>query len=79
MIHYSGVNDILRIYYTSRDDGIDYNLAFIGDDFTATSDAEFDEVYMNALYDYGHDLALNGYPWQKAPIFISGGANDAAP
>jgi len=79
MIHYSGVNDLLRIYYSSRDDGIDYNLAYIGDDFTASSDAEFDEVYMNALYAYGHDLALNGYPWRKAPIFISERANDATP
>jgi hypothetical protein len=79
MIHYSGVNDLLRIYYASRDDGIDYNLAFIGDDFTESSDAEFDEVYMNALYAYGHDLALNGYPWRKAPIFISERANDATP
>jgi len=69
MIHYSGVNDLLRIYYTSQLDDIDYNLAFIGPDFTATSETEFDQTYMIALYDYGYELGRQGYPWQKTPIF----------
>src|SRR5208282_5966673 len=34
MIHYSGYNDALRIYATSQRDGVDYNLAYIGSDFT---------------------------------------------
>ena len=29
MIHYSGYNDILRIYGTTKRDGVDYNLAYI--------------------------------------------------
>jgi hypothetical protein len=28
---------------------------------------EFDPVYMAKLFDYGHQLAENGYPWDKAP------------
>ncbi len=71
MIHYSGVNDLLRIYYTLRDDGIAYNLAYIGDDFVATEDGEFDRVYMNKLYNYAYQLAANGYPWRKAPPSLS--------
>jgi hypothetical protein len=33
MTHYSGYNDILRIYATTKRDGVDYNLAYIGADF----------------------------------------------
>ena len=29
----SGINDVIRIYNTTRRDGIDYNLALIGSDF----------------------------------------------
>lgn len=72
MIHYSGANDLLRVFYTLRDDGIDYNLAYIGADFTAPEDGEFDTAYMNALYDYAYQLAANGYPWKKAPPFLTG-------
>jgi hypothetical protein len=72
MIHYSGANDLLRIYYTTRDDGIDYNLAYIGDDFTVTEEGQFDQAYMTSLYDYGYQLAVHGYPWLKVPPFLSG-------
>jgi hypothetical protein len=33
-IQYSGYNDVVRIYFTSRRDNVDYNLAYIGSDFT---------------------------------------------
>jgi hypothetical protein len=72
MIHYSGANDLLRIYYTTKQDGIDYNLALIGDDFTTQETGEFDKAYMNALFDYGYQKAQHGYPWLKAPPFITG-------
>lgn len=71
MIHYSGMNDILRIYYTTRDDGVDYNLAYIGKDFTAPETGDFDKVYMNALFDYGYQQGLHGYPWQKVPPMLA--------
>jgi hypothetical protein len=72
MIHYSGVNDVMRIYYMSRDEGIDFNLAYIGPDFTTVEDGDFDRAYMNALYDYSYQLARNGYPWRKVPPVLSG-------
>jgi hypothetical protein len=75
MIHYSGANDLLRIYYTTRDDGIDYNLAYIGDDFTVPHTGEFDKTYMNALFDYGYQQARHGYPWQKAPPILTNSAD----
>lgn len=68
MIKYSGTNDILRIYYTTLRDGVDYNLAYIGDDFTMPHPADdFDKAYMNAEYDYAYQLARQGYPWKREP------------
>jgi hypothetical protein len=67
MIHYSGYNDVLRIYSTTQRDGVDYNLAYIGRDFTVEHKADFDPVYMNALFDYGYQRAVQGYPRRKAP------------
>jgi len=70
MIHASGNNDLLRIYYASREDEIDYNLAYIGDDFTTPETGDFDQAYMVALFDYGYELALQGYPWKKLPPIL---------
>ena len=67
MIHYSGYNDILRIYNTTRQDGVDYNLAFIGPEFNFPHKEDFDTAYMRALFDYGYKRAVTGYPWRKAP------------
>ncbi len=33
MIAVSGMNDVIRMYERTRDDGIDFNLASIGTDF----------------------------------------------
>jgi hypothetical protein len=70
MIHYSGYNDILRIYETTQRDGVDYNLAFIGPDFTTISREQFDPVYMRQLFDYGYVRGRAGYPWQKKPPIL---------
>jgi hypothetical protein len=67
MIHYSGYNDAFRIYATSRRDGVDYNLAFIGADFTVEHKVPFDQAYMRALFDYGYQRGRAGYRWHKAP------------
>jgi hypothetical protein len=42
MIHYSGYNDLLRIYATTQRDGIDYNLAYIEQDFPVVKHGKFD-------------------------------------
>jgi hypothetical protein len=70
MIHYSGYNDLLRIYNTTRQDGVDYNLAFIGPDFNVPHEEDFDTTYMHALFDYGYRRAVSGYPWSKRPPIL---------
>ncbi len=67
MIGSSGYNDILRIWSTAQRDGIDFNLAFIGRDFTGTYTTPFEQAYMRALFDYGFDKGRRGYPWAKEP------------
>jgi Patatin-like phospholipase len=75
MIHYSGYNDILRIYATTQRDGVDYNLAFIGPDFNVEHKVPFDQPYMRALFDYGYQRGRVGYSWRKAPPMVDTAIN----
>jgi len=70
MIHTSGSNDLLRLYFVTQRDNVDYNLAYIGTDFSAPRAGDFDKAYMAALYDYGYQQARHGYPWQKVPPML---------
>jgi hypothetical protein len=67
MLHASGYNDVVRTYFLTKRDGLDYNLAYIGADFRAPRAGPFDQTYMRALFDYGYDQATAGRPWHKAP------------
>lgn len=73
MLATSGRNDVLRTYFISQRDKVDYNLAYIGADFSAPKSGEFDQSYMRALYAYGEGQALGGNEWHKAPPGLSGG------
>jgi len=67
MLHYSGYNDILRIYATTKRDGVDYNLAYIEAESPARKHEDFDPTYLNALFNYAYAKGRAGYPWHKAP------------
>jgi len=68
LIHTQGIGDLYRIYVTAQRDGLDFNLAYIGPEFTyANKKEEFDTGFMAALFDYGYGLASQGYPWKKLP------------
>ena len=67
MLAASGQNDVLRTYFVTQRDGVDYNLAYIGSDFRAAKTGEFDQSYMRALYDYGYQQARAGREWHKLP------------
>lgn len=67
LIQSQGLGDLYRIYLTAQHDGLDYNLAFIGADFTVVRKEDFDNEYMRALFDYGYQLGRKGYPWHKTP------------
>src|SRR5581483_5570112 len=67
MIASSGVNDTYRMYLITRRDGVDFNLASIGNDFAVPYKGPFDKDYMQSLFFYGYEKGRAGYRWQKAP------------
>ncbi len=67
MISASGMNDVSCMYNTTLHDGIAFNLAYIGPDFTEKLPAPFDQGYMRDLFDYGYQRARQGYEWVKKP------------
>jgi len=68
LIRNQGIGDLYRIYLAAQRDGIDYNLAFIPEDFKMEPKEEFDPEYMRGLFDLGFRMAKGGYPWKKAPM-----------
>ena len=60
-------SDVIRMYFVTKRDGVDYNLAYMGSDFEHTKTGEFDQAYMQALYAYGRQQILSGHAWHKVP------------
>ena len=68
LITTQGFGDLYRIYATTQQDGLDFHLAYIGDDFVYKDKKEqFETAFMKALYDYGFRLGRAGYQWHKSP------------
>jgi len=57
----------MRTYFISQRDGVDYNLAYIGADSTLEKKGEFEQAYMQTLFQYGYDQAKAGREWHKLP------------
>ncbi len=56
LIHSQGIGDLYRIYLQAQKDGLDYNLAYIPDEFYAPRTEDFDREYMNKLFEVGYQL-----------------------
>jgi hypothetical protein len=67
MIRTQGIGDMYRMYFQTKRDGLSYHLAYIPKDFDEESKEPFDKEYMGKLFDFGYQLAKNGYPWLKYP------------
>lgn len=67
LIKTQGLGDIYRIYWTMQRDGMDFNFAYVPEDFKEEPTEMFDKKYMNKLYNYGYQKAKQGYPWLKEP------------
>jgi hypothetical protein len=59
--------DVAKLHALARRDDIRFNLAYIPRKFNVPSNEEFDETYMNALFEKGFELARNGYKWRRKP------------
>ena len=62
MIAASGYNDVVRIYSTTQQDRVDFNLAYIGADFEGELTTPFEQAYMRALFAYGFDAGRPASP-----------------
>lgn len=67
LIHTQGLGDMNRIFLQAQRDGLDFNLAIIGDDFKEKKRVDFDTPYMQKLLEYGRSRAAAGYQWKKMP------------
>lgn len=64
----SGLGDLYRMYALAERDGVRFQLAYIGDDFTQPHPAaDFDHAYLVKLFDYGRAKAQGGYDWLSGP------------
>ena len=62
-----GLGDLYRIYVGAQRDNIDFNLAYIPDDFVDNSKEAVDKDTMVELYRIGQELGRGGYHWYKLP------------
>jgi hypothetical protein len=68
LITTQGFGDLYRIYATTQQDALDFNLAYITEDFVyANKKEQFETAYMRALYDYGFARGRAGFEWHKVP------------
>ena len=68
LLELQGNGDLYVIFTQAKRDGLDYNLAYIPDEFSAARDVPFDTGYMNRLFDYAYALSKDGnYEWTKVP------------
>lgn len=56
LVQAQGIGDVDRIYTTALEDGADFNLAYIGRDFSYPHTEVFDNAYMKRLHDYAYAL-----------------------
>ena len=56
----------------ARSRNMQFNLAYIGDDFRSDLKPSFETVYMRAVYAYGREKATSGTVWQNQLPFING-------
>ncbi|MBS1214249.1 MAG: patatin [Proteobacteria bacterium] len=78
LIKAQGVGDLYRIYVSSLQDGLDFNLAYIPDALDTNRSDEFDTRVMNVLFDTGYRLASRGYHWFKHPPGLPGGGSNGS-
>ena len=68
LIRSQGIGDLFRIYALAERDGLDFNLAFIPEDFDEKAAELFDAVWMRKLFDRAFEMAKAGYEWSKEPL-----------
>lgn len=67
LIKTQSFGDMYRMYLIAVQRDLDFQIAIIPSTFTRKPLSEFDESYMQALFELGRQLAMNGQAWQNVP------------
>ena len=67
LLKVSGINDLYRLYLSTRDDDVEFRYVSLPADYVRTTEKQFDEAEMSRQYELGHKLGVEGIPWQTLP------------
>ena len=61
------LGDAYRMYALAKERGVEYNLAYIPEDFIPQNKEQFDRKEMIRLFNRGYEDTRKGYQWHKEP------------
>ncbi len=67
LLKVSGINDLYRLYLSTRDDDVEFRYVSLPADYVRTTEKQFNKEEMNRQYKLGYKLGLEGIPWQMLP------------
>jgi hypothetical protein len=67
LLKVSGINDLYRLYLSTRDDDVEFRYVSLPADYVRTTEKQFNKDEMNRQYELGYRLGLDGIPWQSLP------------
>ncbi|MBI2253182.1 MAG: patatin-like phospholipase family protein [Proteobacteria bacterium] len=79
MFKMSGVNDLWRLYFSSRDDNVLFHYTAIPADYTPSTTQQFDNAEMNREFKLGEKIALDGIQWVMSPPGYAGQSQPTVP
>jgi hypothetical protein len=65
LIRSQGIGDLARVYIAAEEHGLKFHLAYVPKAFVGEATEIFDTHYMQQLFDFGYELAREGYPWTE--------------
>ena len=68
MIKSASINDLMRIQQFIQQDGIDFRCTFIPEDFEFEKKEQFDPEEMQALFELGRTMVVEGTAWNRSPL-----------
>jgi hypothetical protein len=67
LLKVSGINDLWRLYLSTRDDEVDFHYIAIPADYVPSTTEQFNQAEMIREFDYGRKMALDGIQWRTTP------------
>jgi Patatin-like phospholipase len=67
LLKVSGINDLYRLYLSTRDDDVEFRYVSLPADYVRTTEKQFNKEEMNRQYELGYRLGVEGIPWQMSP------------